>query len=80
MSEYPTREERIQASPSFKLTQELARIYVNEGHDACLLKLNEMIKKHKLVSWEASVLSSRVRDLLVNNGIILQRRSYATHH
>ena len=70
-----TRDQQIADSQGTKNAQTLAEIYVKVGHDACLTELNKVVETQGLLRWEVSVLANRVRELLVNNGIIIQRGS-----
>lgn len=51
--------------------QELSQLYISKGKSAMTARLNEIVKERKLKTWEAVVLSSRIRDTLTNNGILI---------
>lgn len=64
---------QITESPVTKDAQTLAETYVRLGRDAFQLAVGKLVEEHKLKTYERVILVERVRNLLVNNGIIIRR-------
>lgn len=56
------------ASPCNKHAQEIATIWVEEGKEAALKRLNEIVTQFKMKQFEFVVLSNRIQEILINNG------------
>ena len=70
----PEHEMQIAESPATKDAQTLAEVYIKLGRDAFQLAVGRLVEERKLKTYERLILVERTRNLLVNNGIIIQRR------
>jgi hypothetical protein len=55
--------------------QTLAKAYIAGGEPAYHLRHTDLMKVRKIKAFEHAILMERVRNILVNNGIILRRSS-----
>lgn len=66
-------EEQKANAPINADAQALAKIYIEQGKESCIAELKRIGTTKKLKDFEVAILSERVRNLLINNGIILKK-------
>ena len=65
---------QVQESQCTKDAQTLAKIYILHGSEEFQLQYTERMKHRKIKDFEHAILIDRIKTILMDKGIIIQRR------